>query len=170
MRTEITFFPIAGITTELLAVLAADTQTAKGPDAKPQPTLLTTDAAVEAAAAAVLGTGEYKAGKNETVLIHAPVGLGAKRLLIVGLGKLAKATVHGVREAAGISSPGEADEDEDDRRNAQGAECCQHRVGCAARASEALMDESKTGGGEWNEDDAEKTDGQVHSVPLCSER
>jgi leucyl aminopeptidase len=103
MKTELSFAQIAGIATELLAVLAVDTQTAKGPDAKPQPTLLTTDAAVEAAAAAVLGTGEYKAGKNETVLIHAPVGLGAKRLLIVGLGKLAKATVHGVREAAGTA-------------------------------------------------------------------
>ena len=103
MRTEITFFPIAGITTELLAVLAADTQTAKGPEAKPQPTLLTTVAAVQAAAAGVLGTGEYKAGKNETVLIHAPAGLAGKRLLIVGLGKLAKVTVHSVREAAGTA-------------------------------------------------------------------
>jgi leucyl aminopeptidase len=103
MRTEISFAPIAGIATELLAVLAVDTQTAKGPDAKPQPTLLTTDAAVEAAAAGVLATGEYKAGANETVLIHAPAGLGAKRLLIVGLGKLAKATVHDVRKAAGTA-------------------------------------------------------------------
>jgi leucyl aminopeptidase len=107
MRTEISFAPIAGIATELLAVLAVDTQTAKGPNAdpgaKPQPTLLTTDAAVEAAAAEVLVTGEYKAGANETLLIHAPAGLAAKRLLIVGLGKLAKATVHGVREAAGTA-------------------------------------------------------------------
>jgi leucyl aminopeptidase len=103
MRTEISFAPVAGIATELLAVLAVDTQTSKGPDAKPQPMLLTTDAAVQAAAAGVLGTGEYKAGKNETVLIHVPAGLAAKRLLIVGLGKLSKATVHGVREAAGTA-------------------------------------------------------------------
>jgi leucyl aminopeptidase len=107
MRTEISFAPIAGIATELLAVLAVDTQTAKGSNtdiaAKPQPTLLTTDAAVEAAAAGVLETGEFKAGANETILIHAPAGLKAKRLLIVGLGKLTKATVHGVREAAGTA-------------------------------------------------------------------
>jgi leucyl aminopeptidase len=103
MKTELSFAPIAGISTKLLAVLAADTQTAKGPEAKPQPTLLTTDAVVEAAAAGVLETGEYKAGANETVLIHAPAGLAAKRLLIVGLGKLARATVHGVREAAGTA-------------------------------------------------------------------
>jgi leucyl aminopeptidase len=107
MRTEISFAPIAGIATELLAVLAADTQIAKGFNtdlgAKPEPTLLTTDAAVVAAAAGVLATGEYKAGANETILIHAPAGLAAKRLLIVGLGKLAKATVHSVREAAGTA-------------------------------------------------------------------
>jgi leucyl aminopeptidase len=103
MRTEISFAPIAGIATELLAVPAIDTQTEKGPEAKPKPTLLTTDAAVQAAAASVLSTGEYKAGANETVLLHAPVGLTAKRLLIVGLGKLAKATVHSVRDAAGTA-------------------------------------------------------------------
>ncbi|MGB8031293.1 MAG: leucyl aminopeptidase [Terracidiphilus sp.] len=103
MRTELSFAPIAGIATELLAVLATDTQTEKGPDAKPQPALLTTDPAVRAAAAGVLGTGEYKAGANETVLLHAPAGIAARRLLIVGLGKMAKATVHSVREAAGTA-------------------------------------------------------------------
>ncbi len=103
MRTELSFAPIAGIATELLAVLAADTQTAKGPAAKPQPTLLTADPAVQAAAAGVLGTGEYKAGVHETVLLHAPAGIAARRLLIVGLGKLAKATVHSVRDAAGTA-------------------------------------------------------------------
>jgi leucyl aminopeptidase len=36
-------------------------------------------------------------------LLHAPVGLKAKRLLIVGLGKQAKATVHSVRNAAGTA-------------------------------------------------------------------
>jgi leucyl aminopeptidase len=101
MRTELSYTPIAGIQTELLAVLAADTQTVNGPDAKPQPTLLISDPAVQAAAAGVLATGEYKGGANETVLLHAPAGLAAKRLLIVGLGKLAKATVHSVREGTG---------------------------------------------------------------------
>ena len=76
---------------------------AKGPDAKPQPVLLTSDEKVRAAAAAVLSSGEYKAGPNETVLLHAPAGLAAKRLLIVGLGKKAKATVHAVRNAAGTA-------------------------------------------------------------------
>jgi leucyl aminopeptidase len=103
MQTELSFAPISGIATELLTVLAADTQTSKGPDAKPQPTLLTADAQVQTAAASVLATGEYKAGVNETLLLHAPAGLAAKRLLIVGLGKQAKVTVHSVREAAGTA-------------------------------------------------------------------
>ena len=103
MRTELSFTPLAQIQTELLAVFATDTQTAKGPDVKPQPVLLTSDKKVRSAAASVLTSGEYKAGPNETVLLHAPAGLAAKRLLIVGLGKKAKGTVHSVRNAAGTA-------------------------------------------------------------------
>jgi leucyl aminopeptidase len=103
MRTELSFTPLAQIQTELLAVFATDTQTAKGPEVKPQPVLLTSDEKVRSAAAGVLSSGEYKAGPNETVLLHAPAGLAAKRLLIVGLGKKAKATVHAVRNAAGTA-------------------------------------------------------------------
>lgn len=103
MRTELSFTPLANIQTELLAITAVDTQTEKGPEAKPQPVLLTSDAAVRSAASAVLSSGEFKAGANETLLLHAPAGLKAKRLLIVGLGKQAKATVHSVRNAAGTA-------------------------------------------------------------------
>jgi leucyl aminopeptidase len=103
MQTKLSFTSLSEIETELLAVAAADTQTAKGPDAKPQPTLLTADEAVKAAAAGVLASGEYKAGANETVLLHAPAGVAAKRLLIVGMGKLAKVTVNGARETAGTA-------------------------------------------------------------------
>src|ERR1700722_4207763 len=103
MQTALKFSPVVSMTTELLAVTAVDTQTAKGSDAKPQPTLLTTDWAIQSAAEAVLLSGEFKAGANETVLIHAPAGLAAKRLLIIGLGKQAKATVHSVRNSAGTA-------------------------------------------------------------------
>jgi leucyl aminopeptidase len=103
MRTELSFTTLADIQTELLAVLAVDTQTEKGSDAKPAPVLLSADSVVKSAASAVLSSGEYKAGANETVLIHAPAGLKAKRLLIVGLGKKAKATAHSVRSAAGTA-------------------------------------------------------------------
>ncbi|MGD0632487.1 MAG: leucyl aminopeptidase, partial [Terracidiphilus sp.] len=69
----------------------------------PQPVLLTADEAVKAGAAAVLASGEFKAGANETLLLHAPAGLKAKRLLLVGLGKQAKATANSVRSAAGTA-------------------------------------------------------------------
>jgi len=103
MRTEISFDTLSGFETELLAVFAADTQTAKGADAKPAPALLINDDAVKTAASQVLSSGEFKAGANETLLLHAPAGLKAKRLLIVGLGKQAKATVNSVRNAAGTA-------------------------------------------------------------------
>jgi len=103
MRTELTFANLAEIKTELLAILAADAQTGKGPEAKPQPVLLTSDPAIKAAAEAVLTSGEYKGGANETLLLHAPAGLAAKRLLLVGMGKLEKASVHSVRNAAGTA-------------------------------------------------------------------
>ncbi len=103
MKTELSFAPLAGIETELLAVLAFDTQTAKGPDVKPTPVLLTSDPAVQAAAAAVLASGEFKAGANETVLLHAPAGLAARRLLVVGLGKKEKLASPAVRNGAGTA-------------------------------------------------------------------
>jgi leucyl aminopeptidase len=103
MKTELVFENLASIAAEALVVLAADTQTEKGPEATPQPVLLTSDATVKAAAAAVLASGEFKASPNETLLLHAPAGLAAKRLLIVGVGKAAKVTVHSVRSAAGAA-------------------------------------------------------------------
>jgi leucyl aminopeptidase len=101
MKTQLVFANLAGIETEVLAVVAGDAQTAKG--ATPELILLTGDLAVKAAVAAVLASGEFKGGANETLLIHAPAGLAAKRLLIVGVGKLSKATAHSVRSAAGTA-------------------------------------------------------------------
>jgi leucyl aminopeptidase len=103
MKTQLSFAKLAGITTELLTVLAVDTQTSKEADARPTPVLLTSDEAAKSAAKAVLASGEYKAGAHETVLLHAPTGLAARRLLIVGLGKQAKATPDLVRTAAGTA-------------------------------------------------------------------
>ena len=103
MRTEVSFAPLAGIATELLVVLAVDTQTEKGTNAKPAPAILTSDAAIRSAAGSILSSGEFKAGANETVLIHGPAGLAAKRLLIVGLGRQTKVTTHKVRNAAGTA-------------------------------------------------------------------
>jgi leucyl aminopeptidase len=103
MRTELTFASLNEIETELLTVLAVDAQTAKGPDAKPELVLLTADQVIKSAAAGILASGEFKAGVNETLLLHAPSGLKAKRLLLIGLGKQSKATLSSVRNAAGTA-------------------------------------------------------------------
>lgn len=103
MKPELSFANLHEIDTELLAVMAIDTQIAGGSEAIPQPVLLTASEAVNSAAATIMASGEYKAAPNETLLIHAPAGLAAKRLLIVGLGKQSKITVHSVRNAAGTA-------------------------------------------------------------------
>jgi len=103
MQAQLSFVPLAEIVTELLVVLAADAQTERKSGAKPAVTLLTTDPVVESAAASVLGSGEFKAGANETVLIHAPHGLLSKRLLVIGLGKCGKVTAQSLRNAAGTA-------------------------------------------------------------------
>ncbi len=103
MQTELSLAPLSQIETEMLVVLAADAQTAKGPEAKPLPELLTSDETVKAAAAAVLAGGEFKAGSCEALLLHSPAGLQAKRLLLIGLGKRDKVTVHELRKAAGAA-------------------------------------------------------------------
>jgi leucyl aminopeptidase len=101
MKTDLKFAAAAGLETELLTVFAADHSTSKDKDAKPELALLTTESALTSAAQAVLTSGEFKATANETLLLHSPAGLKAKRLLIVGLGKVGKVTIHDLRKAAG---------------------------------------------------------------------
>ncbi len=103
MKTELLFTPAAAVSSELLAVFAVDNNTSKDKDSRPEVSLLTSEEAVRKAAAFVLSTGEFKADANETLLLHAPEGLKAARLLIIGLGKAGKATPHNLRKAAGTA-------------------------------------------------------------------
>ena len=103
MKMQLVSQQLSGLATELLAIAVIDDQTSKEKDARPQPTLLCGDAAVLSAAASVLASGEFKAAANETLLLHAPSGLAATRLLLVGLGKRARVTPHSVRAAAGTA-------------------------------------------------------------------
>lgn len=103
MKTELLLKNAVEIETELLAVFAVDTSTSKEKDAPQQLVLLSDEQALTAAAQAVLTSGEFKAEANETLLLHAPAGVKAKRLLLVGLGKAAKVTPHDVRKGAGTA-------------------------------------------------------------------
>ncbi len=105
MDTKLIQTGMAATATELLVAFAINTADKKDADAEPVIELLHADAAVKSATAAVFAAGEFAAGSCETLLIHNPAGLAARRLLVVGLaapGKK-KATVHELRKAAGTA-------------------------------------------------------------------
>jgi leucyl aminopeptidase len=87
--------------TPLLTVFAVDTAT--GSDATPSPVLLTTSDAISKAAALWLASQEFKATLGETLLLHAPAGVKAERLLLIGLGKAMPLSIHEVRKGAGTA-------------------------------------------------------------------
>src|SRR5260370_40822825 len=91
----------AGFQTPMLEVLSVDI--AIGKAAEPLVALLTTSDAVTDAAAKVLASGEFKATLGETLLLHAPGGLKAERLLGVGLGKGKGLSVDEGRKGAGTA-------------------------------------------------------------------
>jgi leucyl aminopeptidase len=95
----------ATTSTEMLVVFAVNTANRKDQNARPEIQLLHADAAIQGATRTAIETGEFAAASCETLLLHHPEGLVAKRLLIVGLaapGKR-KATVHELRKAAGTA-------------------------------------------------------------------
>jgi leucyl aminopeptidase len=101
MDTKLLFQDAAGFQTPLLAVFAVDI--ASGKDAEPLLALLTTSDALTNAAAKVLASGEFAGTLGETLLLHAPSGLKAERLLIVGIGKAKTLSVDEVRKGAGTA-------------------------------------------------------------------
>jgi leucyl aminopeptidase len=101
MKTTLSFQDVATLSTPLLAVFVMDQ--AEGKDAEPKLSLLSPADAVQSAAASLLGSGEFKAGLGETVLLHAPAGLKAERLLLVGLGKSKDLSGDKIRKAAGTA-------------------------------------------------------------------
>ncbi len=80
MNLNSVFAPSAEVATELLAVFAVDAAPRNA--AKPEVRLLTADDAPAQAVQAVLDGGEFKAESCETLLLHNPAGLKAKRLLL----------------------------------------------------------------------------------------
>jgi hypothetical protein len=103
MKVQLKFESPAKFTTAMLAVFSADSSTNKAKNAAAKPILLTRDAVFAKADKPALEGGEFSAGRCETLLLHGTPELQAKRLLIVGLGKAAKATVDDVRRGAGAA-------------------------------------------------------------------
>ncbi len=99
MDTNLIFDDVATGATPALAVFAVDRQTDKNAEA--QPTLLTPSAAVSDTTRALLASGEFKASLGEVVVLHAPAGLDAKWLLLVGLGKAKDLSLGALRKGSG---------------------------------------------------------------------
>ena len=101
MNLSLQHHDASAFATPLLAVFAVDI--ASGPDDKPTPALLSTSEALVNAATTWLTSGEFKAALGETLLLHAPAGLNAQRLLLIGLGKLSSLSIHHLRKGAGTA-------------------------------------------------------------------
>jgi len=101
MDTKLLFQDAASFATPLLAVFAVDLSI--GADADALPALLTTSDAITHAAEKLLSSGEFKASAGETLLLHAPSGLKAERLLLVGVGKAKTLSTNDLRKGAGTA-------------------------------------------------------------------
>ncbi len=101
MNTRLHFHNSADHATPLLAVFAVDISA--GPASPASAALLITSDAIAKAAEPWLASQEFKATLGETLLLHAPTGIKAERLLIVGLGKAKSLSIHEIRKVAGTA-------------------------------------------------------------------
>src|SRR5271156_3232465 len=103
MNTKLISGKLERISSELLVIFAydaADKNADKKQSGKTAIKVLTAGSAVAKAAGTILSGGEFAAGSCETALLHDPDGFKAKRILLVGLGKL---PLPEVRKAAGAA-------------------------------------------------------------------
>jgi leucyl aminopeptidase len=100
MKTTLSYSDPAELETECLAVVVVD-QGAKG---KPAPTLLGGNQAVQKSAGELLASGEVSGKIFETVMVHRPQGLKARRLLLVGGGRARNFSSFELRKMAGTAA------------------------------------------------------------------
>jgi leucyl aminopeptidase len=98
MQTKFISAKLDRLSSPLLVIFALDTAEKK--QTKPVIKLLTTSRPLGKATAAMLNSAEFAAGSCDTVLLHAPDGFKAERILLVGVAKLTAAEV---RKAAGAA-------------------------------------------------------------------
>ncbi len=91
----------AQVATECMAVAVVDTADVGAE--KPQPVALSNDAALQAAAAELIASGEVTGRIFEAVMVHKPQGLKARRLLLIGGGKQKNFSSHELRKVAGTA-------------------------------------------------------------------
>ncbi len=93
---------LADVESECLVAIALD-YAEKGNKQKSEPKVSPRDPALEKATAELVASGEITGKAQETVLLHHPQGLKAKRLLAVGGGKAPAFTHAELRKAAGTA-------------------------------------------------------------------
>src|SRR5439155_24870570 len=99
MKTSLSFAKPAEIETDCLALCVLD----QGEKDKNVPKLMGADKAIEAAAANLVSSGEVTGKIFESVMLHSPAGLKAKRLLLVGGGKNKNFSDYELRKLAGTA-------------------------------------------------------------------
>jgi len=99
MKTTLSYSNPADFQTECLAVVVVD----QGEKDKPAPAILGGNQTVQSAAADLLSSGEVSGKALETVVIHHPQGLKARRLLLVGGGKAKDFSSSDLRKVAGTA-------------------------------------------------------------------
>ncbi len=100
MDTKLVFGDATALDTPMLAVFAVDQAVGK---LDSRPALLSSAGAFANAAKTLLESGEFKAALGEVAVLHAPPGLKAKRLLLVGLGKTKDLSADQIRKGAGTA-------------------------------------------------------------------
>jgi leucyl aminopeptidase len=105
MKITISTSTPSQLETECLVVTVVDAAEKSGNGAtdKPRPQLLTDDAAVPKATADLIASGEVTGKALETTLLHKPDGLKAKRVLLIGGGKLKSFGGNELRKIAGAA-------------------------------------------------------------------
>ena len=99
MKTTLSYSNPAELETECLAVVVVD----QGEKDKPAPSLLGGNQAIQSAASDLVASGEVSGKMLDTIMVHRPQGLKARRLLLVGGGKAKDFSLSELRKLAGTA-------------------------------------------------------------------
>src|SRR5262249_14179751 len=99
MDTRLIVANFAEVETECLVAIALD----HGSNQKNEPRLTVKDSALEKAVAELISSGEVTGKAYEGVMLHRPQGLKARRLLVIGAGKVKNFGPIELRKAAGTA-------------------------------------------------------------------
>ena len=102
MNVTLAYSNASDVSSDCLVAVVLDHNSSKDKDAKPEPKVAA-EKAVNDAVSDILASGDVSAKSLEITLIHAPRGLKAKRLMLIGGGKAAKFSTDEVRKIGGAA-------------------------------------------------------------------